>query len=67
MSSTYSVSDIMREVAEWQANTGAHSTYRDAYTVEAGCFCHQINDTQLSEEWNLSNGELRFRPFQCIR
>jgi len=45
------------EVAEWQANTGTHSTYRDAYTQEAGCFCHQINDTQLSEEWNLSNVE----------
>ena len=33
------------EVGEWTANSGAHSTY--ALTGE-GCFCHQINETQIA-------------------
>jgi len=44
------------EVGEWEANTGAHSAYRDYYNnqfgADPGCFCHQINTTLLND-WNL--------------
>ena len=42
------------EVGEWEANTGAHAAYRawcieeSSTGVDPGCFCHQINDTQLA-------------------
>jgi len=42
------------EVQEWRANTGAHSAYRDGYgAADPGCFCHQINETKLKNEWGL--------------
>ncbi len=41
------------EVAEWMSNTGAHNTYRTDYEPYASCFCHQINATKLSDDWNL--------------
>ena len=34
------------EVGEWVSNTGAHSVYRTQYP-NSGCFCHQINETQV--------------------
>lgn len=34
------------EVGEWVSNTGAHSIYRNQYP-NSGCFCHQINETQI--------------------
>ena len=36
------------EVGEWVANTGAHATYR-ANNLNNGCFCHQINESNLAE------------------
>jgi len=47
------------EVGEWEANTGAHSAYRQYYIQhggDPGCFCHQINVTRLNS-WviNTSN------------
>ena len=40
------------EVGEWKANTGAHSAYRAWTTsetgVDPGCFCHQVNQTRLT-------------------
>jgi hypothetical protein len=44
------------EVGEWEANTGAHSAYREYYKNlggDPGCFCHQINTTRLSQ-WNVT-------------
>ncbi len=50
------------EVGEWEANTGAHATYREYYKsvegggVDPGCFCHQINSTRLAQfEFDVSN------------
>lgn len=40
------------EVGEWQANTGAHNTYKTWVTsasgADPGCFCHQVNNTNLA-------------------
>lgn len=36
------------EVAEWDGNTGAHSAYSSQYADTSGCFCHQVNETQLT-------------------
>ncbi len=39
------------EVGEWQANTGAHFAYKtwviNTTSADPGCFCHQINNTNL--------------------
>jgi hypothetical protein len=41
------------EVGEWQANRargGAHSSYlNEGSSEDPGCFCHQVNDSRLSE------------------
>ena len=34
------------EVGEWSSNTGAHAAYASQYE-NSGCFCHQVNETQL--------------------
>ncbi|MDO9516651.1 MAG: hypothetical protein Q7J10_01250 [Methanosarcinaceae archaeon] len=43
------------EVGEWMSNNGAHSTYREMYNT-SGCFCHQINESQV-EGFGFSNIE----------
>lgn len=39
------------EVSEWKANTGAHNAYRSwsmKNGPDPGCFCHQVNQTNLA-------------------
>ncbi|HDN65811.1 MAG TPA: hypothetical protein ENF23_05925 [Methanosarcinales archaeon] len=42
------------EVQEWRANTGAHAQYAHDNPND-GCFCHQINASKLSDDWNLDD------------
>jgi hypothetical protein len=55
------------EVGEWEANTGAHSAYRDYYSQpgrggDPGCFCHQINTTRLNQ-WNITEADSKNYTF----
>ncbi len=48
------------EVGEWRANTGAHSAYKavmEAEGADPGCFCHQINVTDL-ESFGIDRTEI---------
>jgi hypothetical protein len=52
------------EVTEWEANTGAHAAYQDA-NPGIGCFCHQINESSLSE-WGFNTSGIDSHGFEIF-
>jgi hypothetical protein len=56
------------EVGEWQANTGAHSSYKTIMTdagADPGCFCHQVNVTAL-EDFGINRTEIDNYAFEIF-
>ncbi len=52
------------EVTEWNANTGAHATFKDNYPSYSGCsICHQINTT-IIDAYGLNNSTLAGYGFE---
>lgn len=48
----------LAEVGEWKSNIargGAHAAYTNYYGDNTGCFCHQINESQLTGWINTSS------------
>ena len=52
------------EVGEWNANTGAHAAYA-AENPTIGCFCHQINESSLSE-WGFNASKIESHGFEIF-
>ena len=52
------------EVGEWSANTGAHAAYQTA-NPGIGCFCHQINESSLSE-WGFNTSRIDSHGFEIF-
>ncbi len=56
------------EVGEWQANTGAHASYKAIMTdagADPGCFCHQVNVTAL-EDFGINRTEIDNYAFEIF-